>query len=747
MYIEKLHISAFGPLCDADVELGEGLNIIEGANESGKSALAAFIKFIFYGLSSRAAGDVSERQRYVNWARGYAAGFAVCVVSDGTDTKRVRIERTLNAKTGSDGKTKYSERVRVLDHETSMPINITGQPGDVFFGVPEGVFTGSAYAAQETSVKPDGGALKDALENIVSSADENINVKRAADVLDKARVKLLYKKGNGGEIWDLERKEAALEAKLIESREESAGLIKAEVSLADVKENIESAKRRGAELEDISEAIDVLSAEKKLSSARELETRYGEAVTELDEVSSGAIDDRFLSSLAGAVRDIERAEKQKAELGDTASDIPARDPDERIFADASNARRLGKIARIMFSAGAAVLILGLVGIILTAFFKFVGENDGFIIPLVLSVFVVLGGVGVMVFSHVFREKYYDILDAWDAEDEDDLDRMAGDSTSNIAESAERRATLTTIENNVKEARDTLVSLASSIGVDASEYETQLLIKYLAKVGRDALQKRRSLETEISKLKGQLEAAEGQLTGISEEEILSRAAEIRETEAGRAAEAMSDSERASVSREVTFIRTKLDNLRGRELDLERECAALRATVTSPAKLSEELEDVRKTLKRQRAAYDALILASETLEAASENIRSSVVPRLGIEASGIMADVTDGRYGELGISSSFEMNFRSGDFGTLELDYLSAGTKDIAYLALRVALVKALYDSVQRPPVIFDESLAFLDESRVKKAVGVLENTGVQTLLFTCRSLESSVAESANKIRLG
>ena len=748
MYIEKLHISAFGPLCDVDVELGEGLNVIEGANESGKSALAAFIKFVFYGLSSRASGEVSERQRYVNWARGYAAGFAVCAISDGTDTKRIRIERTLNAKTGADGKTKYSERVRVLDHETSMPINITGQPGDVFFGVPEGVFTGSAYAAQETSVKPDGGALKDALENIVSAADENINVKKASDALDKARVKLLHKKGNGGEIWELERREAQLEAKLIESRNESAGLIKAEVSLADVKENIESAKRRGAELENISEAIEVLSAERKLAAADELEKRYGAAQAELEAISSGVIDDRFLSSLAGAVRDFERAEAQKTELGEKGSSVaPVRDPDEGILTDAANARRLGRIAKIMFSAGAAAVILGLAGVILTSFFKFVGEYDGFIVPLVLSVFVVLGGVGVMVFSHAFREKYYDILDAWDAEDEDDLDRMAGKATSDSEESAELRVAVAAIEKSLKEARETLDSLAASVGIETEGCETALLIKRLAKAGSEVVRKRRALEAESAKLKGQLEAAEGQLTGVSAEEIIARAAEIRESDAGRAAEAMSDSERASVSREATFIRTKLENLRGRELDLERECAALRATVTSPAKLSEELEDVRKTLKQQRAAYDALILAAETLETAGENIRSSVVPKLNREASGIMADVTDGRYGELGISSSFEMNFRSGDFGTLELDYLSAGTKDIAYLALRVALVKALYSDVERPPVIFDESLAFLDEERVKKAVGVLGRTGVQTLLFTCRSLEGSVAGEASVVRLG
>ena len=94
----------------------------------------------------------------------------------------------------------------------------------------------------------------------------------------------------------------------------------------------------------------------------------------------------------------------------------------------------------------------------------------------------------------------------------------------------------------------------------------------------------------------------------------------------------------------------------------------------------------------------------------------------------------------------MNFRDDEFGTLELDYLSAGTKDIAYIALRIALVKALYDEAKRPPVIFDESFAFLDEERVRAAVKMLEEQKVQTFLFTCRSLEASVAETASVTRL-
>ena len=50
---------------------------------------------------------------------------------------------------------------------------------------------------------------------------------------------------------------------------------------------------------------------------------------------------------------------------------------------------------------------------------------------------------------------------------------------------------------------------------------------------------------------------------------------------------------------------------------------------------------------------------------------------------------------------------------------------------------MFDGAATPPVIFDESLAFLDEDRVREALGVLRDSGVQTFLFTCRSLEASL----------
>ena len=71
---------------------------------------------------------------------------------------------------------------------------------------------------------------------------------------------------------------------------------------------------------------------------------------------------------------------------------------------------------------------------------------------------------------------------------------------------------------VKEAEDSLRSIAVTLGYDHEETEIHALIKRLAKAGAEAVHKRRALEAECAKLFGQLEAAEAALAGASREEV-------------------------------------------------------------------------------------------------------------------------------------------------------------------------------------------------------------------------------------
>ena len=68
MKIEKIKINSFGNLQEKEIELKEGINIIQGENESGKSTLLKFITTMFYGISKNKRGkEISDYEKYEPW--------------------------------------------------------------------------------------------------------------------------------------------------------------------------------------------------------------------------------------------------------------------------------------------------------------------------------------------------------------------------------------------------------------------------------------------------------------------------------------------------------------------------------------------------------------------------------------------------------------------------------------------------------------------------------------------------------
>ena len=76
MKILSLHIDGFGKLHDQDISFQDGMNVVYGKNEAGKSTLHTFIKGMLFGL---------ERQR------GRAARTAARKPSGATATSRCAV--------------------------------------------------------------------------------------------------------------------------------------------------------------------------------------------------------------------------------------------------------------------------------------------------------------------------------------------------------------------------------------------------------------------------------------------------------------------------------------------------------------------------------------------------------------------------------------------------------------------------------------------------------------------------------
>ena len=75
MQIKEIKINNFGKLTDKEIKLEDGINVIYGENESGKSTLLKFITSIFYGISKNKNGQkISDYDKYTPWKEGEFSG-------------------------------------------------------------------------------------------------------------------------------------------------------------------------------------------------------------------------------------------------------------------------------------------------------------------------------------------------------------------------------------------------------------------------------------------------------------------------------------------------------------------------------------------------------------------------------------------------------------------------------------------------------------------------------------------------
>ena len=119
-------------------------------------------------------------------------------------------------------------------------------------------------------------------------------------------------------------------------------------------------------------------------------------------------------------------------------------------------------------------------------------------------------------------------------------------------------------------------------------------------------------------------------------------------------------------------------------------------------------MRTELSDMTLRCDAVRLAIDT-RGAGEKLRADVMPRIIKGASERASAATLGRYSSLGVAHDFSMSY-TGDAGTREAEYLSAGSADSAYISLRLSLAGGAFRK-RTPPAVFDESFARIDRARL------------------------------------
>jgi uncharacterized protein YhaN len=191
-----------------------------------------------------------------------------------------------------------------------------------------------------------------------------------------------------------------------------------------------------------------------------------------------------------------------------------------------------------------------------------------------------------------------------------------------------------------------------------------------------------------------------------------------------------SEAARLSRKLTAARADAERLSAQIANLNGRLSAM----GDPLVLASSLSCMREQHEQIQAEYDAITVAVDALREADAELQSRFSPELGRVAAQYMSMVTGGRYEDILINRDFSARARTKDDTVAHSsEYLSAGTLDLMYLAVRLAVCELALPGGEPCPLIIDDALVNLDETRFAQAMQLLGQIAKerQVILFTCR----------------
>ena len=233
MRICRIEIEEFGRLQNFCLTPGKGVTLIEGANESGKSTLLAFLRFVLYGFPPKRGRDGDEREKRLSWQTGRAGG-SLTLEWQG-DTYRI-----LRRCVGRGTRDTAMEELSVLRLPQGDAVALEGKsPGEYFLGLPAELYDGSLCLIQSDAARVSTPGMGDAVGDLLFTGDAAYSAESAMRRLQDARRELQHLKGGGGRIAELEAELAELDGAIATATEQGEKLSRLREELAECNDRID----------------------------------------------------------------------------------------------------------------------------------------------------------------------------------------------------------------------------------------------------------------------------------------------------------------------------------------------------------------------------------------------------------------------------------------------------------------------------------------------------------------------------
>ncbi len=293
MQIKELQINNFGKLKDKKIELKNGINIISGKNESGKSTILKFITSMLYGVNKNKNGKrISDYERYTPWSENGEYSGKITYELD--NNEKYEVYRNFTKK-----------NPQILDksgNDVSKDYTIDKTYGNKFFleqtKVDEELFSTSMVIMQQ-EVKLDEkqqNSLIQKASNIMLTGEDDVSYKKIIAKLNKKQVEEIGTEKSPTKPLYLTKQKIE---ELTKSKQEIEEILPLQYEIEDketkIQQEIKEAEQELKLLQEIQKAQNEIKLEEEkislnIKSKEESEGKKLEEERKLDDIKSERID-------------------------------------------------------------------------------------------------------------------------------------------------------------------------------------------------------------------------------------------------------------------------------------------------------------------------------------------------------------------------------------------------------------------------------------------------------------------------
>ncbi len=179
--------------------------------------------------------------------------------------------------------------------------------------------------------------------------------------------------------------------------------------------------------------------------------------------------------------------------------------------------------------------------------------------------------------------------------------------------------------------------------------------------------------------------------------------------------------------------KLSELKAKQEEIVKERA-------NQEEYMKEINELKSNNATNLIELQAIDLAIKSIQDLSEEIYESFGGILNSQVAEIMSKITGGKYSEVRIDDQLRVMVKSGN-SFISMDYLSEGTIEQIYLALRLSIANVIIN--EDLPIIIDDIFVTYDEQRLYDTLSCIgEYLNRQIIIFTTNLKVQDIFNSLN-----